>query len=176
LLLTKFPGATEEQLREAHAYAYGGSAVQDMGYYPFGKWFFSNLTHYVRSGDFVAWLLSNARTLDEYAFAIGALSHYVGDSIGHSEAINRATAVEFPKLANKFGSALPAIGETLRSTWGRIRRGGRDVGRYVTFAQEDGQAVECLHPVESIGVNGPHSVVVAPVLIRLDMLRKGVHI
>jgi hypothetical protein len=106
LLLAKFPGATEEQLREAHAYAYGGSAVQDMGYYPFGKQFFSNLTHYVRSGDFVAWLLSNAHSLDEYAFAIGALSHYVGDSIGHSEAINRATAVEFSKLANRFGPSV----------------------------------------------------------------------
>jgi len=106
LLLAKFPGATEEQLREAHAYAYGGSAVQDMGYYPFGKQFFSNLTHYVRSGDFVAWLLSNARSLDEYAFAVGALSHYLGDSIGHSGAINRATAVEFPKLANRFGPSI----------------------------------------------------------------------
>jgi Zinc dependent phospholipase C len=106
LLLTKFPGATEAQLREAQAYAYGGSAVQDMGYYPFGKQFFSNLTHYVRSGDFVAWLLSNARSLDEYAFAIGALSHYVGDSIGHSEAINRATAVEFPKLEKSFGPSV----------------------------------------------------------------------
>jgi hypothetical protein len=106
LLVAKFPGATEEQLREAHAYAYGGSAVQDMGYYPFGKEFFSNLTHYVRSGDFVAWLLSHARSLDEYAFAVGALSHYVGDSIGHSEAINRATAVAFPKLGKKFGSSV----------------------------------------------------------------------
>ena len=106
LLLAKFPGATEAQLREAHAYAYGGSAVQDMGYYPFGKQFFSNLTHYVRSGDFVAWLLSNAHTLDEYAFAIGALSHYVGDSIGHSQAINRATAVEFPKLEKVFGPSI----------------------------------------------------------------------
>ena len=106
LLLAKFPGATEAQLRDAHAYAYGGSAIQDMGYYPFGKWFFSDLTHYVRTGDFVAWMLSNARTLDEYAFAIGALSHYVGDSIGHSEAINRATAVEFPKLVNKFGPSI----------------------------------------------------------------------
>lgn len=106
LLLEKFPGATEEQLREAHAYAYGGSAVQDMGYYPFGKEFFSNLTHYVRSGDFVAWLLSHARTIDEYAFAIGALSHYVGDSIGHSEAVNKATAVDFPKLEHRFGSSV----------------------------------------------------------------------
>ena len=91
-------------MREAHAYAYGGSSIQDMGYYPFGKQFFSNLTHYVRSGDFVGWLLANAQTIDEYAFAIGALSHYVGDSVGHSEAVNPATAVEFPKLERRFGS------------------------------------------------------------------------
>src|SRR5579872_5906588 len=85
-LLSRFPNATEAQLREAHAFAYGGSAIQDMGYYPFGKQFFSNLTHYVRTGDFIAWLFQNARTIDEYAFAIGALSHYLGDSVGHSEA------------------------------------------------------------------------------------------
>jgi len=106
LLLAKFPGATEEQLRDAHAYAYGGSAVQDMGYYPFGKQFFSNLTHYVRTGDFVAWLLSNAHSIDEYAFALGALSHYVGDSIGHSEAINPATGIEFPNLAHTYGPSV----------------------------------------------------------------------
>jgi Zinc dependent phospholipase C len=103
VLLARFPRATEEQLAEAHAYAYGGSAMQDMGYYPFGKRFFSNLTHYVRTGDFILWMFQNARTVDELAFAIGALSHYVGDSIGHSEAINPATAIEFPKLEHKFG-------------------------------------------------------------------------
>ncbi len=106
LLLARFPGATEAQLREAHAYAYGGSAIQDMGYYPFGKRFFSDLTHYVRSGDFIGWLFRNARTMDEYAFAIGALSHYLGDTIGHSEAINPATAVEFPNLRRKFGPSV----------------------------------------------------------------------
>ena len=106
LLLARFPGATAEQLREAHAYAYGGCAIQDMGYYPFGKQFFSNLTHYVRTGDFIAWLFRNAHTIDEYAFAIGALSHYMGDTIGHSEAINPATAVEFPRLRRKFGPAV----------------------------------------------------------------------
>jgi len=106
MLLARFPGATEEQLRVAHAYAYGGASIQDMGYYPFGKQFFSNLTHYVRSGDFIAWLFRNSRTIDEYAFAIGALSHYMGDSIGHSEVINPATAVEFPKLERKFGRAV----------------------------------------------------------------------
>jgi hypothetical protein len=106
LLLARFPGATDAQLVEAHAYAYGGCVIQDMGYYPFGKKFFSDLTHYVRSGDFVAWLFRNARTLDEYAFAIGALSHYLGDSIGHLDAINPATAIEFPNLSRKFGPAV----------------------------------------------------------------------
>jgi zinc dependent phospholipase C len=103
LLLARFPGATEAQLVEAHAYVYGGCAIQDMGYYPFGKRLFSDLTHYVRSGDFVAWLFRNARTINEYAFAIGALSHYLGDSIGHLEAINPATGLAFPKLSRRFG-------------------------------------------------------------------------
>jgi len=48
-----------------------------------------------------------------------------------------------------------------------------DLGRYVTFAREDGQPIECLHPVEAIGVNGLHAVVVAPVLVRIEMLRKN---
>ncbi len=106
LLLARFPGTTDHQLVVAHSYAYGGCAVQDMGYYPFGKRFFSNLTHYVRSGDFVVWMLHNARTIDEYAFAIGALSHYLGDSIGHSQAINPATAFEFPKLQRRYGDSV----------------------------------------------------------------------
>ena len=114
LLLAKFPQSTDAELVVAHSFAYGGSAVQDMGYYPFGKVFFSELTHYVRSGDFVVRLLSDARTLNEYAFAIGALSHYLGDSIGHSEAVNRATALAFPKLKDKYGESV-AYGESPHS-------------------------------------------------------------
>ena len=106
LLVSRFPDITEAQLREAHAYAYGGSAIQDMGYYPFGKQFFSNLTHYVRTGDFIASLFRNAHSANELAFAVGALSHYLGDSIGHSECVNPATAVEFPRLARKYGEAV----------------------------------------------------------------------
>ena len=106
MLLARFPGTTEAQLRVAHSFAYGGSAIQDLGYYPFGKQFFSDLTHYVRTGDFVGRLLRDASTLNEYAFAIGALAHYLGDTLGHSEAINPATALEFPKLARKFGSSI----------------------------------------------------------------------
>lgn len=106
LLLARFPGSTEDQLREAHAYAYGGCTIQDMGYYPFAKEFFSNLTHYVRTGDFIANLLRDSGTLDEYAFAIGALSHYLGDSIGHSQAVNLATPIAFPRLGRKYGPSV----------------------------------------------------------------------
>ena len=103
ILLKQYPTLTEAQLQEAHAYAYGGCAIQDFGYYPFGNKFFSDLTHYVRSGDFVVSLLRNAHTADELAFAIGSLSHYIGDTVGHSTAINLAVPVEFPKLEKRYG-------------------------------------------------------------------------
>ncbi len=106
LLETRFPGITSAQLQEAHSYAYGGCAIQDLGYYPFGNPFFSDLTHYVRSGDFIDSLLRNARTPDELAFAVGALSHYLGDTLGHSEATNPSVAGEFPSLARRFGSVV----------------------------------------------------------------------
>ncbi len=103
MLLSRYPNATEAQLREAHAFAYGGCAIQDAGYYPFGHEFFSDLTHYVRTGDFVASLIRDARNVDELAFALGALSHYVGDSVGHHDAVNPSTAVVFPDLKAKYG-------------------------------------------------------------------------
>jgi hypothetical protein len=103
VLLRRFPNLTDAQLRVAHAYAYGGSAIQDFGYYPFGNAFFSDLTHYVRSGDFVLSLLRNAQNANDLAFAIGALSHYIGDNIGHGDAVNHAVPIEFPGLEKKFG-------------------------------------------------------------------------
>jgi hypothetical protein len=103
LLLSRYPTLTPAQIEEARAYAYGGCVIQDIGYYPFGDQFFSDLTHYVRSGDFVVNLFRNAGNANELAFAVGALSHYIGDSIGHSTATNLAVPVEFPKLAAKYG-------------------------------------------------------------------------
>ena len=103
LLLSRYPNLTAAQLDEARAYAYGGCVIQDIGYYPFGDQSFSDLTHYVRSGDFVVGLFRNAKSADELAFAVGALSHYIGDSIGHPLATNRAVAIEFPKLGQKYG-------------------------------------------------------------------------
>src|SRR5204862_21177 len=102
LLLKRFPDATEEDLRKAHAYAYGGCVLQDMGYYPFGNKYFSDLVHYVRSGDFVAALIRDSSDLNEYAFALGALAHYASDVSGHP-IINRITAIEFPSLAKTYG-------------------------------------------------------------------------
>ena len=104
LLKKRFPNATEDELLKAHAFAYGGSVVQDMGYYPFGNKFFSDLTHYVRSGDFVVNLIQESSDLNEYAFALGALSHYAADNSGHPT-INKVVVLEFPKLGRKFGEA-----------------------------------------------------------------------
>ncbi len=103
LLLKRFPDLSEEQLKEAHAYAYGGAVIQDLGYYPFGGTEFSNLVHYVRSGDFVRELLLESRDVNEYAFALGSLSHYASDIAGHP-AVNQAVAIQSPKLRAKFGS------------------------------------------------------------------------
>ncbi|MBV9623571.1 MAG: zinc dependent phospholipase C family protein, partial [Acidobacteria bacterium] len=102
ILLKRYPNTTAEQLKRAHAFAYGGSLVQDMGYYPFGKKFFSDLLHYVRSGDFVSTLLRESSDVDEYAFALGALAHYCADNMGHPT-INRVVALEFPKLEARYG-------------------------------------------------------------------------
>ncbi len=98
LLLSRYPNLTPAQLDQARAYAYGGCVIQDIGYYPFGDASFSNLTHYVRSGDFVVNLFRNAHDANELAFAIGALSHYIGDSFGHADATNIAVPIEFPKV------------------------------------------------------------------------------
>jgi hypothetical protein len=105
LILKRYPGLSEEQIKEAHAYAYGGAVIQDLGYYPFGSVEFSNLVHYVRTGDFVRELLAQSNDADEYAFALGALSHYASDIAGHP-AVNRSVAIEYPKLQAKFGTSV----------------------------------------------------------------------
>ena len=102
LLKQRFPKATEQELKDAHAYAYGGCIIQDLGYYPFGNKDFSNLLHYVRSGDFVVAMLQDANDVNGYAFALGALAHYTSDVDGHP-AVNRAVAMDYPKLQSKFG-------------------------------------------------------------------------
>ncbi|MBA3916337.1 MAG: zinc dependent phospholipase C family protein [Acidobacteriales bacterium] len=101
-LLRRYPGTTPEQLQDAHAYAYGGSVIQDIGYYPFGSHEFTDLLHYARTGDFVAWMIRDAQNVNQYAFALGALSHYVADVNGHP-AVNAGVAIEYPKLRERYG-------------------------------------------------------------------------
>jgi hypothetical protein len=98
LLLKRFPAATPEDLNGAHAYAYGGCIIQDLGYYPFGSKFFSDLTHYVRSGDFILSMIRESQDLNEYAFALGALAHYAADNNGHRMATNPSVPILYPRL------------------------------------------------------------------------------
>jgi hypothetical protein len=104
LLLKRFPSASADELREAHAQVYGGAIIQDMGYYPFGSKLFSDLTHYVRSGDFVETLIRDSQDINEYAFAIGALSHYCSDNDGHPIATNLAVPILYPNLRRQYGN------------------------------------------------------------------------
>src|ERR1700741_3527613 len=105
LLLKRYPGLSEDQIRDAHAYAYGGAVIQDLGYYPFGSTEFSNLVHYVRSGDFVRELLLQSQDPNEYALALGALAHYASDIAGHP-AVNQAVSIQYPKLRAKSGNSV----------------------------------------------------------------------
>jgi hypothetical protein len=109
LLLKRFPQATDEQLREAHAYTYGGAIIQDMGYYPFGSKFYTDLAHYVRSGDFIEVMLAESKDLNEYAFALGALAHYAADNNGHPIGVNRAVPLAYPKLRAKYGNEVTYV-------------------------------------------------------------------
>lgn len=106
LLLKRFPHATPDELRQAHAYAYGGAIIQDLGYYPYGSKFFSDLTHYVRSGDFIQALLRDAQDIQEYAFALGALAHYSADNQGHRLGVNLAVPLLYPPLKKKYGDVV----------------------------------------------------------------------
>jgi hypothetical protein len=108
LILQRFPDATPDNLKEAHGYAYGGAVIQDLGYYPFGNHTFSDLVHYVRSGDFVINLINESKDINEYAFALGALAHYASDITGHP-AVNQAVGIEFPKLRAKYGKSVTYV-------------------------------------------------------------------
>lgn len=106
VLLRRFPDSSPEALRKAHAFAYAGAIIQDMGYYPFGSKLFSDLLHYVRSGDFIVSLIRQSQDLDEYAFALGSLAHYAADTAGHAVAVNRSVPMEYPKLRRKYGQVV----------------------------------------------------------------------
>ena len=112
--------------------------IQDLGYYPFGNKFFSNLLHYARTGDFVESLIRNAQTVDELAFALGALAHYANDITGHPQAVNLlGAAARFPSCARSSATTSPTCrrpsstsSSSSRSTWRRRRAGAIDFTQY----------------------------------------------
>lgn len=106
LLLDRFPNASRADLKDARAHAYAGCIIQDMGYYPFGSKFYTDLVHYVRSGDFILNLLRESQSLDEFAFSLGALEHYAADRDGHAFGVNPSVALEYPKLRRKYGDVV----------------------------------------------------------------------
>jgi len=106
LLKSRYPSATKDDLKNAHAYAYGGAVTPDMGYYPFSSHLFTDLVHYVRSGEMVEALLKDATNLNQYAFALGFLSHYDADNYGHPLATNKSVTIVYPKLGKKYGSVI----------------------------------------------------------------------
>ena len=138
-LNARYPNATPAEMKEAKAYAYGGAIVQDMGYYPFGSHLFTNLTHYVRSGDFVRNLLLEAHDRNQYAFALGAMAHYAADLKGHGQGTNKALPAMFPELKARYGSTVTYEQAPLQHKQAEF---GFDVvqmaaGRYRTDAYHD---------------------------------------
>lgn len=170
-LLERFPNATPEQLLQAHAYAYGGAIIQDMGYYPFGNRFFSDLTHYVRSGDFVLALIEESSDLNEYAFALGALAHYAADNSGHPLATNRAVAMMYPKLEKKYGSVITYAEKP--SAHMKVEF-GFDVdqvaeGNYAPKAYHDFIGFEVSKPVLERAFARTYSIEMSSVFFRVDL-------
>jgi hypothetical protein len=131
LLRSRYPGITAEQLEQARSYAYAGCVIQDIGYYPFGNQFVSDLTHYVRSGDFIVHLFRDAKDANQLAFAVGALSHYIGDNIGHSMATNHAVR-NMARLLRTVRINMLTCRRSSRSTSTRLRTAAWR--RFTTFA------------------------------------------
>jgi len=171
LLLSRFPCATPEELLRAHAYAYGGAIIQDMGYYPFGSQFFSDLTHYVRSGDFVLALIEESTDLNEYAFALGALAHYAADASGHELATKRKIAIMYPGLAKKYG---PVVTYQEKPSAHMKVEYGFDVdqvaeGNYAPKAYHDFVGFEVSKPVLERAFARTYSLDMSSVFFRVDL-------
>ena len=171
LLLKRFPGATEEELVKAHAFAYGGSIIQDLGYYPFGSKFYSDLTHYVRSGDYIMALIRESQDLNEYAFSLGALAHYAADNNGHSIAVNVTVPLLFPDLGKKYGKIVTYADDPPAHSKTEF---GFDVfqasrGRYAPGAYKDFIGFEVSKPVMERAFEQTYGMELKEVFLNVDL-------
>ena len=171
LLLKRFPAATHDELKAAHAYAYGGCIIQDLGYYPFGSKFFSDLTHYVRSGDFIRNMIRESEDLNEYAFALGALSHFAADNNGHRMATNVSVPLLYPKLRVKFGNSITYADDPFSHTKTEF---GFDVfqsakSRYASEAYKDFIGFQVAKPLLERAFEDTYGMKIGQVFLSLDL-------
>ena len=171
LLVKRFPASTEDELIRAHAYAYGGSIIQDLGYYPFGSKFYSDLTHYVRSGDFILNLIRESQNLDEYAFALGALSHFAADNNGHRMATNVSVPLLYPELRLKFGNSITYADDPFSHTKTEF---GFDVfqaakSRYASAAYKSFIGFQVAKPVLERAFEDTYGMKIEKVFLKLDI-------
>jgi len=171
VLLKRFPTATADELVKAHAFAYGGSIIQDLGYYPFGSRFYSDLTHYVRSGDYIVALIRESQNLDEYAFALGALAHYAADNSGHSIAVNVTVPLLYPNLRQKYGEVVTYADSP--AAHGKTEF-GFDVfqasrGRYAPSAYKDFIGFEVAKPVMERAFEQTYGMELKEVFLNVDL-------
>ena len=171
LLLKRFPASTEDDLTAAHAYAYGGSIIQDLGYYPFGSKFYSDLTHYVRGGDFIVNMIAESADLNEYAFALGALAHFAADNNGHRMATNISVPLLYPQLRLKFGNSITYGDDPFSHTKTEF---GFDVfqaakSRYASAAYKSFIGFEVAKPVLQRAFQDTYGLRIEQVFLNLDL-------
>src|SRR5664279_3375110 len=171
VLLKRFPAATADDLIAAHAYAYGGCIIQDLGYYPFGSKFFSDLTHYVRSGNFILNMIRESQDLDEYAFALGALAHFAADNNGHRMAVNVSVPLLYPKLKLKFGKTITYADDPFSHTKTEF---GFDVfqsakSRYASAAYKEFIGFQVAKPVLQRAFQDTYGLRIEDVFLSLDL-------
>lgn len=171
LLLKRFPAASADDLTAAHAHAYGGSIIQDLGYYPFGSTFYSDLTHYVRSGDFIGAMIRESADLNEYAFALGALAHFAADNHGHRMATNVSVPMLYPKLRLKFGNSITYADHPVSHSKTEF---GFDVfqaakSRYASDAYKDFIGFQVAKPVLQRAFQDTYGMRIEQVFLNLDL-------
>jgi hypothetical protein len=171
LLHARFKGITDTDVTAARAYAYGGALIQDLGYYPFGSHLFTNLTHYVRTGDFVRALLDGAADVNEYAFALGALAHYASDTQGHPLAVNPGVPMMYPKVREKVGPRALYVDAPSRHIMVefafdvlRVARGG-----YAAQAYRDRIGFKVARPALERAVRETYGVELGDLLLSVDL-------
>jgi hypothetical protein len=171
LMRDRFPRLTTAQLTEARAYAYGGALIQDLGYYPFGSHLFTNLTHYVRSGDFVESLIHGAVNPNELAFALGALAHYASDNAGHPLAVNRVVPLMYPKLRANVGVEALYVDSPARHVMVEFAFDVLQVARgaYVGQAYRDRIGFEVSRPLLERAVRDTYALQLGDLLLNVDL-------